>query len=153
MLQSYISQHINNFTFTYNTCTFVCVTTTGIARKLQNVLHDSNMAVSAKSITEIVSKLKCAKSAGPDGISAECFKFSNTKIHVLLSLLFSTCLSHGYLLSALIKTTIFPIVKNKAGDLSDSNNYGPIAIATIPSKLLESVLLIKCSDYLTTCDN
>ena len=67
--------------------------TAGIARKLQNVQHDSNMAVSAKSITEIVSKLECAKSAGPDGIIAECFKFSDTKIHVLLSLLFSMCLS------------------------------------------------------------
>ena len=59
--------------------------------------HDSRMAVSAKSITEIVSKLECKKSAGPVGISAECFKFSNTKIHVLLSLLFSMCLSHDYL--------------------------------------------------------
>ena len=63
------------------------------------------------------------------------------------------CLSHGYLPYALIKTTIVPIVKNKAGDLSDSNNYRPIAIATITSKLLESVLLLKCNDYLTTCDN
>ena len=112
-----------------------------------------NIAVSAKSITEIVLKLECAKSVGPDGISAECFKFSDAKIHVLLSLLFSMCLSHGYLPYALIKTTIVPIVKNKAGDLSDSNNYRPIAIATITSKLLESVLLLKCNDYLTTCDN
>ena len=48
---------------------------------------------------------------------------------------------------------IVSIVKNKAGDLSDSNNYRPIAIATITSKLLESVLLLKCSDYLTTCVN
>ena len=111
------------------------------------------MAVSAKSITEIVSKLECGKSAGPDGISAECFKFSNAKIHVLLSLLFSMCLSHGYLPSALIKTSIVPIVKNKSGNLSESNNFRPIAIATITSKLLESVSLLTCSDYLTTCDN
>ena len=85
-----------------------------ITRKLQNVQHDSNMVDSAKSITEIVSRLECGKSAGPDGISAECFKFSDTKIHVLLSLLFSMCLSHGYLPSALIKATIVPTVKNKA---------------------------------------
>ena len=127
--------------------------TADVSRKLQNVQHNSNMAVSAKSITEIVSKLECGgKSAGPEGISAECFKFSNAKIHLLLSLLFSMCLSHGYLPFALIKTTIVPIVKNKFGNLSDSNNYIPIAIATITSKLIESVLLLKCSDYLTTCD-
>ena len=65
------------------------------------------------------------------------------------------CLSHGYLPSTLIKTTIVPIhvVKKKSGNLSDSNSYRPIAIATITSKLLESVLLLKCSAYLTTCDN
>ena len=37
--------------------------------------------------------------------------------------------------------------------VSQFSNYRPIAIATITSKLLESVLLLKCSDYLTTCDN
>ena len=60
--------------------------TADITRKLQNVQHNSNMAVSAKSITEIVSKLEWGKSAGPNRISAECFKFSDTKVglHVLL---------------------------------------------------------------------
>ena len=50
-------------------------------------------------------------------LCVKCFIFFITKIHVLLSLLFSMCLSHGYLPSVLIKTTIVPIVKNKAGDL------------------------------------
>ena len=59
----------------------------------------------------------------------------------------------GYLPTALIETTIVPIVKNKSGNLSDSNNYRPIALATIVSKILESVLLIKCGEYLTSCDN
>ena len=34
-------------------------------------------------------------------------------------------------------TVIAPIIKNKAGDLSD-NNYRPIALATAASKLFES---------------
>ena len=73
---------------------------------------------------------------------------------MLLSLLFSMFHSRGYLPYGLIKTTIGPIVKTKAGDLSDSNNYRPIAIvSTITSKLLEAVLLLKCSDYLIPCDN
>ena len=80
-------------------------------------------------------------------------KFSNVKILSLIALCFSLGLSHGYLPTALIETTIVPIVKNKSGNLSDSNNYRPIALATIVSKILESVLLIKCGEYLTTCDN
>ena len=59
------------------------------------------------------------------------------------------CLTHGYLPSTLIKTTI---VKIKSDNLSDSNNYRTIAIATI-TFMLEFVLLLKCSAYLTTCDN
>ena len=45
-----------------------------------------------------------------------------------------------YLLNMMI-TIIAPIIKNKAGNLSDNNNYQPIALATIASKLFESVIL------------
>ena len=53
----------------------------------------------------------------------------------------------------MIKTTIVPVIKNKCGNLADSNNYKPIAIATIVSKLYESTILYKCEDFLKTCDN
>ena len=111
------------------------------------------MAVSTKSVSEIVGKLECGKSAGPDRIGAEYLKFSNIKIHVLLSMCFTLCLAHGYLPPAMIETTIVPIVKNKSGNLSDSSNYRPIALATIISKMFESVLLLKCAEYLSTSDN
>ena len=90
-----------------------------------------------------------------DEICAEYLKFSNIKIHDLLALCFSLCLSHGYLPADFIETTIVPVpvVKNKSGNLSDSNNYRPIALATIVSKVLKSVLLIKCGEYLTLCAN
>ena len=49
-------------------------------------------------------------------------------------------------------TVIAPIIKNKAGDLSD-NNYRPIALATVASKLFESLILSRVSILLTTCAN
>ena len=54
---------------------------------------------------------------------------------------------------AMIETTIVPIVKNKCGNITDSDNYRPIALATIVSQLFESVLLLKCEYYLTTSAN
>ena len=54
---------------------------------------------------------------------------------------------------SLLETTIVPVIKNKCGSLTDSNNYRPIAIATITSKVLESVILMKCEEYLFTSDN
>ena len=41
-----------------------------------------------------------------------------------------------------MSTIIAPIIKNKAGDLSDNNNnYRTIALATIASTLFESLIL------------
>ena len=90
------------------------------------------MAVSAKSITEIVSKVECGKAAGPDEISAECFEFFNTKIHVLLSLFFSMWLSHGYWSSAPIKAMIVPIVNKidarRTSSLFPGQECGPVTV-------------------------
>ena len=124
-----------------------------ILSNFDKIKHNSNMSVSTKSVSEIIGKLECGKSAGPDRIGAEYLKFSNIKIHVLLSLCFTLCLAHSYLPPAMIETTIVPIVKNKLGNLSDSSNYRPIALATIVSKMFESVLLFKCAEYLFTSDN
>ena len=65
----------------------------------------------------------------------------------------SLCLSRGYMPPGMIKTTTVPIVKIKCGDLSESYNYRPIAFATIISKVFESVLLLKCEEYLFTSSN
>ena len=44
------------------------------------------------------------------------------------SLLYSSMLIHGFLPDAMIITIIAPIIKKKAGDLSDNNNYRPIVL-------------------------
>ena len=49
-----------------------------------------------------------------------------------------------------METTIVLIVQNKCGNLSNSNNYRPIAIATIT---LESLIIVKCEEFLYTSDN
>ena len=52
-----------------------------------------------------------------------------------------------------METTIVPSVKNKCGNLSNSNNCRPIAIVTITSKVLESLILLKCEKFPYTSDN
>ena len=63
------------------------------------------------------------KAPGYDSVSNEHFKYANEKHNVLMSLLYSSMLIHGFLLDAMMITIIAPIIKNKAGDLSDNNNY------------------------------
>ena len=50
-------------------------------------------------------------------------------------------------------TVLAPIIKNKAGNVSDNNNYRPISHATVASKLFESLILSRVSILLTTCAN
>ena len=121
--------------------------------KLGDVQYSENIIVSSRVTSKLICEWESGKSSGPDNISPESWKFASNRLSVLLSLCFSLCLSHGYLQPAKIKTTIVPIVKNKCGHISESNNYRPIALATIISKLFESVLLLKCEDYLSICSN
>ena len=99
--------------------------------KFKNIQHTPDVVISTSSVSQIIAKSKCGKSAGPDATCPEYLKFPNVKIHALLALCFSLCLSNGYLPADLVETTIVPVVKNKSGNLSDSNNYRPIALATI----------------------
>ena len=119
-----------------------------IVNTLDDIQYSEGMNVICTDVSLLISQLECGKSAGPDGVCAEAIKFSHCRIGILLSLFFTLCLSHGYLPPAMIETTIVPIVKNKCGNITDSNNYRPIALATIVSKLFESVLLLKCEYYL-----
>ena len=53
--------------------------------------------------------------------------------HVILSLLFSTFITHGHLPNMFMKTAIVTMIKNKTGGTSDKNNYRPIALVTTAS--------------------
>ena len=94
--------------------------------------------------------ITCGKSSGVDGISTEHFVFAHSRIHVLLSLLFSAFITHGYLPNMFMKTVIVPIAKNKTKDTSDNNNYRPRALVTAASKIFEICLSIILEDYLVT---
>ena len=53
----------------------------------------------------------------------------------------------------MLDSVIIPLVKNKCGDLSDKNNYRPIAISCIISKVVENIILHRIEDYLWTTDD
>ena len=52
-----------------------------------------------------------------------------------------------------MSTVIVPIVKNKKCNITDMDNYRPIAITTVFSKVIELLLLHRYSDLLCTTDN
>jgi len=52
--------------------------------------------------------------------------------------------SYGYVLNSFGTGIVVPLIKDKAGDLSSVENYRPITLSPIISKIFESVLIIKC---------
>ena len=83
-----------------------------------NQQHPNSIIITPFNVSDALKNIKCGKSCGVDGISSEHFVFAHSRIHVLLSLLFS-----GYLPDMFMKTVIVPIIKNKTGNTSDKNNY------------------------------
>ena len=60
---------------------------------------------------------------------------------------------HGYMCKSMMDTVLIPIIKDKKGDISTKDNYRPIAIATVFSKLFEVIILSKYECYLSTTSN
>ena len=68
-----------------------------IVSTLDGIQYSEDMTVSWMDVSFLTSQLECGKSAGPDGVCAEAIKCAHTRIAILLFLLFTLCLSHGYL--------------------------------------------------------
>ena len=73
----------------------------------------NSITITPFNILDALQNIKCGKSSGIDGISAEHFLFAHSHIHVLISLLFFAFVMHGYLPSMFMKTAIVPIIKKQ----------------------------------------
>ena len=133
------------------------VTNTKYKRSVESSLckisYDKCMIVSAQEVKHVIHKLNSGKAAGPDSLSAESLQFADNRLYTLLALCFSSVFIHGVVPSPLIDTLILPVVKNKSGDVTDKNNYRPIALANVISKGLELIMLQRCEQYISTTDN
>jgi hypothetical protein len=62
-------------------------------------------------------------------------------------------LIHNYAPPEFMHTVLIPIIKNKKGNIEDINNYRPIAITNVISKIFEGIMLVRLTDKLKTCHN
>ena len=104
-------------------------------------VFDRSMSVSPSEITEIINALPCNKSPGLDGLTSEHLKYASSQLSVLLSILMSSILVHGRVPSAMLKSVMILIVKNKNKHITDKENYRPICLANVFTKVIENVLL------------
>ena len=99
---------------------------TKITDKINNIFSADK--VEAIEIVNAVKKLKLGKSKGIDGLKAEHYKYASNRLCILFTLCLNAMIIHGYMCDDLMKTVIVPIVKDKNEDLSNVDNYRPIAL-------------------------
>jgi len=126
---------------------------TYVNTQLSNKDSIGTIVIHPHMVGNAIEKLKSGKSCGNDGLAAEHFKYADKRINVLLSLFYTFALNHGYLPPDFMKTIIVPLVKNKTGDTTSVDNYRPIALVTVASKIFEIILLSLLEPFLSTCDN
>ena len=78
-----------------------------------------------------VTHLKAYKSDGSEGLSSDPFIHGNRKLYVLLSILFTLFLRHGFSPNSMILDTMLPICKDKKKSLCFASNYRAIALSSI----------------------
>ena len=76
---------------------------------------------------------KSGKATGPDDMAMEALTNGTYGLFVQLAILFNMFINFSYLYNSFMQSIIVPLVKNKAGDLSDPKN-----LASTPSNNLES---------------
>ena len=114
------------------------------------IKFDPSLVIQTGEVEDAINKLIAGKSCGLDGIYAEHLKHCNIKYRSLLAQCMTSFLVHGFLPDSLMSVILVPIIKDKSGKINSKDNYRPIAIASIMSKLLEILLLERLSNYLLT---
>ena len=104
-------------------------------------------------INLIVKDVRTGKSSGLDGLNGESMKHAHLLLCLLVSICFTSMFKHCYMPQSMINLVIIPIIKNKSEDFTDKNNYRPIALSSIISKVFEHTIEIRFEEYLWTNDN
>ena len=108
----------------------------------------SHHYVSVEMIETIINCTKLGKACGPDNLSIEHLKYSHVVLLIHLKLLFSAIFAHNFVPDDFGSGIIVPLVKDKTGNINSVDNYTPMTLTPVVSKVFEGVLLRLCENYL-----
>ncbi len=107
-----------------------------IRSNLNNLKYDvtfsNDMIVTAR---EAITKLDKNKACGQDRISDEHVMYASERILHMLAMCYTGFLIHGFLQENMISVILTAVIKNKTGKITSKDNYRPIALASVISKV------------------
>ena len=97
-----------------------------------------NLKVSTVGIAKLLRELELFKAPGPDGIQNTVLKSCADNIAPILCMIFQRSLDTGRLPADWLEVDILAAFKR--GDRHDAENYRPISLTPVPSKILEHTI-------------
>lgn len=120
---------------------------------MDNVELNDGVIVTSE-VQEAIVRLRDSKACGLDNITAEHIKFASKKLCPLVAICCTDFfLVHGVIPDSMLSVVLVPVVKVKDGKLNSSDNYRPVALASVMSKELKTVLLCRLEKYVLSTDN
>jgi hypothetical protein len=106
----------------------------------------SDSPVTEDEVSSCIKKLEDKKTSDMTGLSSNLLKKIYPSILIPLAHIFTKSLSTGIVPSLMKIAKIIPIFKS--GDCLDRNNYRPISLLSIFSKILEKIVCTRLSNFL-----
>ena len=108
--------------------------------------------IRANDIKEALSRMKLNKNDGNLGLWSNHLMYGPPRLHILLSILFTTMLKHSFVPQDFKVSTLLPIPKDLSKSIHSSDNYRPIALSSIVCKIFDHVILDKHRGALCSSD-
>ena len=121
-------------------------------RKDRGSSNDRIPLVNCDEVLVAINGLYANKSPGLDGLSSEHLKFADRQLSIILSVLTTAIFSHGHIPEVMLKSAIVPIIKDKNKRINDKNNYSPICLSNLFTKVIEQILLKRLHPFLKTTE-
>ena len=97
-------------------------------------------------------KLKPGKTDPVVDITSDFFIHAPQQLFGILAACFKSYIIHAHVSNFLLIYTMVPLLKDKLGDITSSNNYRSIAISSLVLKIFDLVILSTFSQYLQLDD-
>ena len=113
-------------------------------RRTNSTIND--VRVNLEMIISIINKMNGKKAHGFDGISIKMLQICPIEVSVPLTIIFKKCLETGNFPSIWKSANVQPV--HKKGSRQEKNNYRPISLRPVCSKIFEKIIFDSVNKFL-----
>ena len=125
-----------------------------VLRCMNNNIHSTSLIdvekITPSLIKEAIGNLKSDKTDPLFQFNSDCFKHAPEILYNHLATIFRMFLIHGHVSSLIMVSIIVPLVKDKLGDITMSNNYRSIALSSLLLKIFDWAVILLFGDKLNS---